>query len=145
MERRRAARHAPEIGQPLLAPQPTALPKPLVQAFRWPALRNAFTVDAVITVVDAPAVAAGRFADNPVAVDAQRRADDNLDHDSPLAELFEDPLATADLVIVHKTDCMDAAALTRVDAAICMETLPGLKLVHAQHGRIDKAVLLGLE
>ena len=76
-----------------------ALPKPLVQAFQWPALRNAFTVDSVITVVDAPAVAAGTFAEDPVAVDALRRADDNLDHESPLAELFEDQLATADLVL----------------------------------------------
>ena len=95
-----------------------ALPKPLVQAFQWPALRNSFTVDAVITVVDAPAVAAGTFADNPVAVDAQRRADDNLDHESPLAELFEDQLATADLVVVNKTDGMDAATLTEVEAIL---------------------------
>ena len=122
-----------------------ALPKPLVQAFQWPALRNAFTVDAVITVVDAPAVAAGRFADNPVAVDAQRRADDNLDHDSPLAELFEDQLATADLVVVHKTDGLDAAALAGVEAAIRREIGPGVKLVRAQHGQVDLAVLLGLE
>ena len=116
-----------------------------MQAYQWSVLRNAFTVGAVITVVDAPAVAASRFADNPVAVDVQRRADDNLHHDSPLAKLFEDPLSTADLVIVHKTAGMDAAALTRVDAAIRRETLPGVKLVHARHGRIDMAVLLGLE
>ncbi len=122
-----------------------ALPKPLVQAFQWPALRNAFTVDAVITVVDAPAVAAGDFADDPVAVDAQRRADDNLDHDSPLHELFEDQLATADLVIVHKIDGLDAAALAGVEATIRKETPPGVKLVHAQHGRVDVSVLLGLE
>lgn len=122
-----------------------ALPKPLVQAFQWPTLRNAFTVDAVITVVDAPAVAAGRFADDPVAVDAQRRADENLDHDSPLAELFEDQLATADLVVVHKTDGVDAAALAGVEAAIRKEAAPGVKLVHAQHGRIGLGVLLGLE
>jgi cobalamin biosynthesis protein CobW len=122
-----------------------ALPKPLVQAFQWPSLRNAFTVDSVITVVDAPAVAAGRFADDPVAVDAQRKSDDNLDHDSPLAELFEDQLATADLVIVHKTDGMDAEALARVEAAIRAETLPGVKLVHVQHGKMDPALLLGLE
>ena len=122
-----------------------ALPKPLVQAFQWPALRNAFTVDAVIAVVDAPAVAAGRFADDPVAVDAQRRADDNLDHDSPLHELFEDQLATADLVIVHKTDGLDAATLASVEAAIRLETMPGVKLVQAQHGRVDLSVLLGLE
>jgi cobalamin biosynthesis protein CobW len=121
-----------------------ALPKPLVQAFQWPALRTAFTVDAVVTVVDAPAVAAGDFADDPVAVDAQRRADDNLDHDSPLHELFEDQLATADLVIVHKTDGLDAAALAGVEAAIRVETAPGVKLVHAQHGRVDIDVLLGL-
>ncbi len=122
-----------------------ALPKPLVQAFQWPALRNAFTVDAVVTVVDAPAVAAGRFAEDPVAVDAQRRADENLDHDSPLAELFEDQLATADLVVVHKTDGMDAATLDRVEAIIRAETPAGVKLVHAQHGQLDLAVLLGLE
>ena len=122
-----------------------ALPKPLVQAFQWPALRNAFTVDSVITVVDAPAVAAGRFADDPVAVDAQRRADDNLDHESPLHELFADQLATADLVIVHKTDGLDAATLARVETLIREETAPGVKLVHGQHGRIGLDVLLGLE
>ncbi len=121
-----------------------ALPKPLVQAFQWPALRNVFTVDSVITVVDAPAVAAGQFAQDPVAVDAQRRADENLDHDSPLAELFEDQLATADLVVLHKTDGLDAEALARVEAIVRGETLPGVKFVHAQHGRIDPNVLLGL-
>ena len=121
-----------------------ALPKPLVQAFQWPALRNVFTVDSVITVVDAPAVAAGQFADDPVAVDAQRRADDNLDHESPLHELFEDQLATADLVVLHKTDGLDADALARVEAIVRGETLPGVKFVHAQHGRIDPSVLLGL-
>ena len=121
-----------------------ALPKPLVQAFQWPALRNTFTVDAVVTVVDAPAVAAGRFAADPVAVDAQRRADENLDHDSPLAELFEDQLATADLVVLHKTDGLDAAAIAQVEAIVRAETPVGVKLVHAQHGRIDPDVLLGL-
>ena len=121
-----------------------ALPKPLVQAFQWPALRNAFTVDAVITVVDAPAVAAGRFADDPAAVDAQRRADDNLDHDSPLAELFEDQLATADLVIVHKVEGMDAAALEAVETTIRSEAPAGVKLVRASHGDVPMDVLLGL-
>ncbi len=122
-----------------------ALPKPLVQAFQWPALRNAFTVDAVVTVVDAPAVAAGLFAEDPAAVDAQRRADENLDHDSPLAELFEDQLATADLVVVNKTDGLDAATLASVEGTIRAETPAGVKLVHAQHGKLDLGVLLGLE
>ncbi|MEF7613502.1 cobalamin biosynthesis protein CobW [Aquincola sp. MAHUQ-54] len=122
-----------------------ALPKPLVQAFQWPTIRHAFTVDAIVTVVDAPAVAAGRFAEDPVAVDALRQADDNLDHESPLSELFEDQLATADLVVLHKTDGLDATALAQVEAVVRAETQPGVKLVQAQHGRIDIGVLLGLE
>ena len=122
-----------------------ALPKPLVQAFQWPALRNVFTVDAVVTMVDAPAVAAGDFAHDPVAVDAQRRADDNLDHDSPLHELFEDQLATADLVIVHKVDSMDAAALEAVEATVRAEAPVGVKLVRASQGDVPLDVLLGLQ
>lgn len=121
-----------------------ALPKPLVQAFQWPALRNAFTVDAVVTVVDAPAVAAGRFAEDPVAVDAQRRADENLDHESPLAELFEDQLATADLVVINKTDGVDAPTLAQVEATVRAETPAGVKVVHAQQGRVGLDVLLGM-
>lgn len=121
-----------------------ALPKPLVQAFQWPSLRNTFTVDAVVTVVDAPAVAAGQFADDPVAVDAQRRADDNLDHDSPLAELFEDQLASADLVIINKTDGLSEQALAQVRAVVQAEAPEGVKLVQAQQGRVDVDLLLGM-
>jgi cobalamin biosynthesis protein CobW len=121
-----------------------ALPKPLVQAFQWPTLRTAFTVDAVVTVVDTPAAAAGQFADNPQAVDAQRKADDNLDHDSPLAELFEDQLATADLVVLNKTDGVDAEGLALVEALVWAEAPAGVKLVHALHGRLAPEVLLGL-
>ena len=49
-----------------------ALPKPLVQAFAWPEIRTRMTVDGVFTVIDAAAVAAGRFADDPEAVARQR-------------------------------------------------------------------------
>ena len=38
-----------------------ALPKPLVQAFNWPAIASRVTVDGVVAVVDGSAVAAGRF------------------------------------------------------------------------------------
>ncbi|WP_250435930.1 MULTISPECIES: cobalamin biosynthesis protein CobW [unclassified Caballeronia] len=122
-----------------------ALPKPLVQAFNWPSIKNAFTVDAVVTVVDGPAAASGQFAANPVAVDAQRKADPNLDHESPLHELFEDQLSSADLVIVNKTDLMDDEALRKVEALVRPEIPPEVKIVPAQMGRLDVHTLLGLE
>ena len=41
-----------DIDHILIETSGLALPKPLVQAFNWPEIRNACTVDAVITVVD---------------------------------------------------------------------------------------------
>lgn len=121
-----------------------ALPKPLVQAFQWPEIRSACTVDAVITVVDSPAVAAGTFAAFPDQVDAQRKLDPNLDHESPLHELFADQLASADLVILNKADLIDAQALAAVRAEVAEELPAAVKVVEASSGRLPLAVLLGL-
>jgi len=122
-----------------------ALPKPLVQAFQWPEIRAACTVDAVVTVVDAPAVRAGQFAADPEAVDRERRADPSLDHVRSLRELFEDQLSAADLVILHKTDQLDAADLARVREQIAASTPPSVKILTAAHGELPVDVLLGLE
>ncbi len=122
-----------------------ALPKPLVQAFNWPEIRSSCTVDAVITVVDGPAVAAGLFAADPAAVDAQRRADENLDHEATLHELFEDQLASADLVIVNKTDLLDDADRARVLDLVDREIPAQVKVVQSVQARLDTALLLGLE
>ncbi|HHG4369922.1 cobalamin biosynthesis protein CobW [Pseudomonas aeruginosa] len=133
-----------DLDQILIETSGLALPKPLVQAFQWPEIRNACTVDAVITVVDSPAVAAGTFAAHPEQVDQQRRQDPNLDHESPLHELFEDQLASADLVILNKADQLDAEALARVRAEIAGELPATVKIVEASRGELPLPVLLGL-
>jgi cobalamin biosynthesis protein CobW len=121
-----------------------ALPKPLVQAFNWPTIKHAFTVDAVVTVVDGPAAAAGQFAEDPKAVESQRRADPNLDHESPLHELFEDQLGSADLVVLSKSDLMSEVQSREVEGVIRAEIPPAVKIVRAQHGQLDLQVLIGL-
>ncbi|MBB2496290.1 cobalamin biosynthesis protein CobW [Aquipseudomonas ullengensis] len=121
-----------------------ALPKPLVQAFNWPEIRNACTVDAVITVVDSPAVAAGTFAAFPDQVDQQRKLDPNLDHESPLHELFADQLASADLVILNKADLLDAETLAAVRAEVTEQLPPAVKVIEAHGGELPLDVLLGL-
>jgi len=121
------------------------LPKPLVRAFNWPAIRSRVTVDGVVTVVDGPAVAAGRFADDPEDVARQRAADPSLDHDNPLAEVYEDQLRCADLIVLNKADLLDPAALARLSAEIASVTPRAVKILHTTEGRVDAAVLLGLE
>ncbi|MFE0756910.1 cobalamin biosynthesis protein CobW [Inquilinus sp. NPDC058860] len=121
-----------------------ALPKPLVKAFGWPEIRTRVTVDGVITVIDGAAMSEGRFAPDEAALAAQRAADEALDHDSPLEELFEDQLACADMVILNKTDLLDEAGLATVSSDLASQLRPGVKVVKARHGAIDAAVLLGL-
>ena len=132
-----------EIDALLIETSGLALPKPLVQAFQWPEISNAFTVDAVVTLVDTPAAAAGQFAAHPEAVEAQRRADPNLDHESPLHELFADQLSAADLVVLNKCDQVDAAALARVQALVREELPAEVKIVQASEGRLPLELLLG--
>ena len=122
-----------------------ALPKPLIKAFNWPDIRTRVTVDGVIAVIDAEAVAAGLFASDPEAVAKQRAADPMLDHDSPLEEVFEDQLMCADLVVLNKVDLLDEASLARVRDDIAARLKPGVKLASTSHARIDAAILLGLE
>lgn len=121
-----------------------ALPKPLVQAFQWPAIRSRVTVDGVVAVVDGPAVASGQFAQDPQALANQRAADQAVDHDNPLEEVFEDQLLCADLVVMNKSDLIDAEARARVRAEIEGHLPRAVKLVETENGAIDPRVLLGL-
>ena len=120
-----------------------ALPKPLVQAFQWPDIANVFTVDSVVTVVDTPAAAAGQFAHDPHAVDEQRQADPNLDHDASLHELFEDQLSAADLVVLSKADLVTAEQLGQVRALVAEEVPASVKMIEAVQGQVPLNVLLG--
>ena len=120
-----------------------ALPKPLIQAFRWPAIRNSATVDGVVTVVDCHALATGSLVGDLDALESQRQADPNLDHETPIEELFEDQLACADLVLLTKTDLVDAETLNKIKAWLKQELQPGVKIVTAKEGKIDPDLLLG--
>ncbi|MEO0619100.1 MAG: cobalamin biosynthesis protein CobW [Pseudomonadota bacterium] len=121
-----------------------ALPQPLVRAFNWPEIKTQVTVDGVVTLVDAAAVAEGRFAADEGKLEAQRAADENLDHDTPLAELFEDQIACADLIVVSKSDLVDSDALTRVEATVREDARPATRLIRSKTDGLPSEILLGL-
>ena len=106
-----------------------ALPQPLVKAFTWPSVKARVTVDGVVTVVDASAVAEGRVASDEAKLAEQRAKDLSLEHDDPVEELFEDQLRCADLIVISKTDLVDAAGLARVDKAIAEDRRPQARTV----------------
>ncbi len=121
-----------------------ALPKPLVQAFHWPAIKSRVTVDSVVVVVDGAALADGRVATDLDALAQQRSADSALDHDDPVEEVFEDQIACADLVVLNKRDLLDDAGMEKARAAIASALPRSVKIVPATDGKVDEALLLGL-
>lgn len=121
-----------------------ALPKPLVKAFTWPGVRALASVDAVIALVDCAAVAEGRFAPDHDALAAQRSDDETLDHETPLEELFDEQLGSADLVVLTKTDLVDAKTLARVEKDVQRKMRPNARIIKASNGQAAPSALLGL-
>ena len=121
-----------------------ALPKPLLKAFDWPAIRSKITVDGVIALADAEAVAAGRFAPDVAAVDAQRAADASIDHETPLSEVFEDQILCADLILLSKADLAGETGLTEARRVIAAELTRSVPMLAMTDGVIDPRVILGL-
>ena len=121
-----------------------ALPKPLLKAFDWPEIRSRITVDGVIALADAEAVAAGRFAPNPAAVEAQRAADRSIDHETPLSEVFEDQISCADIVLLTKADLAGEAGIAAARRVIAAEAPRPVPVLGVTDGAIDPQVILGL-
>jgi cobalamin biosynthesis protein CobW len=122
-----------------------ALPQPLVAAFNWPEVKTRVTVDGVITVIDAAAVAAGRFADDEEALAAQRAADPSFEHENPIEEVFEDQISAADLIVLNKSDLVDAKTMEAVKAQIASGSARPLKILSSAQGKLPLDVLLGLQ
>src|SRR6516162_2680635 len=94
-----------------------ALPKPLVQAFHWPAIKSRVTVDGVVAVVDGAALA----------------------HDDPIEEVFDDQIACADLVVLNKRDLLDPRSTEKAIAAIVRALPRAVKIVPVANGKVDPA------
>ncbi|MCT4609337.1 MAG: cobalamin biosynthesis protein CobW [Pelagimonas sp.] len=122
-----------------------ALPKPLLKAFDWPDIRSKITVDGVIALADAEAVAAGRFAPDVAAVDKQREADDSIDHETPLSEVFEDQISCADIVLLTKPDLAGPEGVAKAKEMVLAEAPRPLPVVEVAEGKVDPRVILGLE
>lgn len=133
-----------EIDHIIIETSGLALPKPLLHAFNWPELKPQITVDAVVTVVDAVGQATGEICDRS-RVQNQRLADETLDHETPIEELFEDQLSCADLVVMTKKDLVDDEKFEAVKKIIADKIRTNVKLVTASNGILAADVLLGIQ
>ncbi len=122
-----------------------ALPRPLLQALDWPAIRSRVHVNGVVTLVDGEALAAGSPVADAEALERQRAEDPSLDHLTAIDDLFEDQLQAADLVLISRADCLDASAMAEVQGRIKDKVRPGTALLPVSQGQVETSVVLGLE
>ena len=122
-----------------------ALPRPLLQALDWPAIRSRVHVNGVVTLVDGEALAAGSPVADAEALERQRAEDPSLDHLTAIDDLFEDQLQAADLVLISRADCLDASSMAEVQGGIKDKVRPGTALLPVSQGQVETSVVLGLE
>jgi len=91
-----------------------ALPKPLLQALNWPAIRNKVFINGVVTLVDGYALSNGSPVSDLKSINEQITNDNSIDHLTPINELFRDQLISADLVLISRSDLLSAKGFSLV-------------------------------
>ena len=122
-----------------------ALPRPLLQALEWPAIRTRVHVNGVVTVVDGEALNNGSPVGDPEALERQRQDDPSLDHLTAIDELFVDQLQSADLVMVSRSDCLNSKELEQIQQDLLPKIRVGTSVIPMTRGQVDPSLLLGVE
>ena len=122
-----------------------ALPRPLLQALEWPAIRKRVHANGVVTVVDGEALSAGSPVGDPAALERQRQEDPSLDHLTAIDDLFKDQLEAADLVLISRSDRLDAASTESVRQNLAGRVRPGAGILAISRGVVDPELVLGMD
>jgi cobalamin biosynthesis protein CobW len=122
-----------------------ALPRPLLQALEWPAIRARVHVNGVVTVVDGEALNNGSPVGDPEALERQRQEDPSLDHLTAIDELFADQLQSADLVLVSRSDCLEPNELDQIQQSLAPKLRSGTSVIPMTRGQVEPSLLLGVE
>ena len=122
-----------------------ALPRPLLQALEWPAIRKRVHANGVVTVVDGEALNAGSPVGDPAALERQRQEDPSLDHLTAIDDLFKDQLEAADLVLISRSDRLDAASTESVRQNLAGRVRSGAGILAISRGVVDPELVLGMD
>ena len=122
-----------------------ALPRPLLQALSWPAVRSRVHLNGVVTVVDGEALNNGSPIGDTTSYEKQRDNDESIDHLTPLDELFADQLSVADLVLVSRADSISTSSINKIQLDLSNKVRMATPILPISHGEIEPSIVLGLE
>jgi cobalamin biosynthesis protein CobW len=128
-----------------------ALPSAAMERLQSPDLAGDFVLDATLVVVDTPRLLAGEFYSPTRQDNVARAADaDGTDVDaragagSASSILFDQQLATADVVVLNKIDDLDTDALLAAEEQV-RRRAPNVRFLELAHNaQLDVRLALGL-
>ena len=113
-----------------------ALPTAVMEQLQGEALAPYFVLDATLAVVDTPLLLAGEFN--------QASATSQPELGQPVAHLFEQQLANADIVVLNKIDALDEPAMLDAEARV-RALAPSIRFIElAYKAKLDTRLTLGL-
>ena len=121
-----------------------ALPKPLLQALNWPAIRSKVFINGVVTLVDGYALSNGSPVGDLKSINEQITNDNSIDHLTPINELFRDQLISADLVLISRSDLLSAKSFSLVRDEVKKQGNSITNILPISNGKIEPSVILGL-
>ena len=121
-----------------------ALPKPLLQALNWPAIRSKVFINGVVTLVDGYALSNGSPVADLKSINEQITNDNSIDHLTPINELFRDQLISADLVLISRSDLLSSKDFSFVRDHVKIKGNPITNILPIANGKIEPSVILGL-
>jgi len=121
-----------------------ALPKPLLQALNWPAIRSKVFINGVVTLVDGYALSNGSPVGDLKSINEQITNDNSIDHLTPINELFRDQLISADVVLISRSDLLSAKSFSFVRDEVKKQGNSITNILPISNGKIEPSVILGL-
>mgnify|MGYP001257018413 CR=1 FL=1 len=122
-----------------------ALPRPLINALEWPAVRTKVFLNGVITLVDGEAISGGNPVSDLSAIERQRQEDPNLDHLTPVNELFHDQLRSADFILISRADRISKSQIENIESELTEKSTLGTPILSISHGKVSPDLILGLK
>ncbi len=121
-----------------------ALPRPLLQALEWPAIRTKVHLNSVITLVDGEALSKGSPVGDLIALEEQRADDPSLDHMTSVEELFSNQLKVADLVLISRADLLSSLEIESLQSKLFLKVREGTNILPVGFGEVNPEIILGV-
>ena len=126
-----------EIDAILIETSGLALPIPLLKALNWPEIRTSIYLKQVIGVVNGESMINNLPINDLKEIDNQYEDTKIIEHNTSIAELFEQQLEVSDLVVISRSDILSDSEFESVKEKLIHKIKPEIPIIRSLNGSIE--------